>query len=172
MFNRRVLLSALAIIGLLAGGEIAVAKNRHHHDGHALLGAKLHQNGKHSVGKIGNNTVAAEVNNNKVTNMSAGTLPVRKVKSKNKMVSLQPHAVQVAASGEFKLAQVDAYYYGYCFDTPDGEECYWYPASDVVVTDGWVELRARLIRRGGEQRNLLAAKVNLGPLWAGVLVSG
>jgi hypothetical protein len=34
---------------------------------------------------------------------------------------------------------MDVYYYGYCFDTPDALECYWYPAEDIVVTDGWVD---------------------------------
>jgi hypothetical protein len=28
-------------------------------------------------------------------------------------------------------------YYGYCFDTVLDEYCYWYPASDVIVTDTW-----------------------------------
>ena len=138
MFNRRVLLSVLIAITLVAGGGIAIAKNHKHHDGHALLGAKLHQNGKHELGKIGNNTVTAEVNNNKVSRMSAGNLPVKKVRSKQKMANLAG-VMNVAYKGEFKLAQADAYYYGYCFDTPDAEECYWYPADDVVVTDGWVD---------------------------------
>lgn len=138
MFNRRVLLSVLVAIAVMVGGGMAIAKNHKHHDGHALLGAKLHQNGKHEVGKIGNNTVTAQVNNNKVTAMSAGSLPVKKVRSKQKMASL-PEIMHVAYNGEFKIAQADAYYYGYCFDTPDAEECYWYPAEDVVVTDGWVD---------------------------------
>lgn len=138
MFNRRVLLSVLVAIAIMVGGGMAIAKNHKHHDGHALLGAKLHQNGKHEVGKIGNNTVTAQVNNNKVTAMSAGSLPVKKVRSKQKMASL-PEIMHVAYNGEFKIAQADAYYYGYCFDTPDAEECYWYPAEDVVVTDGWVD---------------------------------
>src|ERR1051325_5470317 len=138
MINRRVLLSVLVAIGLIAGGGIAIAKNHKHHDGHALLGAKLHQNGKHELGKLGNNVVSAEVNNNKVTNMTAGNLPAKKVRSKQKLASTS-HILPVAATGEFKLAQVDAYYYGYCFDTPDAEECYWYPAEDVIVTDGWVD---------------------------------
>ena len=138
MFNRRVLLSVLVAIAVMVGGGMAIAKNHKHHDGHALLGAKLHQNGKHEVGKIGNNTVTAQVNNNKVTAMSAGSLPVKKVRSKQKMASL-PEIMHVAYNGEFKIAQADAYYYGYCFDTSDAEECYWYPADDVVVTDGWVD---------------------------------
>ena len=139
MFNRRVLLSALIAAGLIASGGIAIAKNHKHHDGHALLGAKLKQNGKHEVGKIGNNTVTADVNNGKVTAMAAGSLPAKKVRSKNKMASLAPTIIPVAASSEFQLAQAVVYYYGYCFDTPDTEECYWYPADDVIVTDGWVD---------------------------------
>jgi len=138
MFNRRVLLSALLATGLVAGG-VAVAKTHHHHDAHALLGAKIHQNGKHEVGKIGNNTVTAEVSNNKVASMSSGNLPVRKVRSKKKMANIESGIIRVAASGEFNLAQADVYYYAYCFDTPDALECYWYPAEDVIVMDGWVE---------------------------------
>jgi len=140
MFTRRTLLSLLVVAGFFTGAEIAVAKPHHHHDAHALLGAKLKENGKHEIHKIRNNPVTAEVSNNKVVNMTAGNLPVRKVRSKNKMASLQPEIIRVAASGEFKLAQADAYaYYGYCFDTGDALECYWYPAVDVVITDGWVE---------------------------------
>jgi len=138
MFNRRALLSAVMALSLVAGGGIALAKNQHHHDGHAALGTKLHQNGKHEVGKLGNNTVTAEVNNDKVVNMAAGSLPVKKVKSKKKMASV-PGIMTVSAPGGAQFAQADAYYYGYCFDTPDAQECYWYPATDVVITDGWVE---------------------------------
>ena len=139
MFNRRILLSALLTAGLVAGGAVAAAKPHHHHDAHSLLGAKIHQNGKHEVGKIGNNTVTADVTNNKVANMSAGSLPVKKVRSKKKMADVPSGIIPVAASSEFKLAQADVYYYGYCFETPDALECYWYPAADVIVTDGWVE---------------------------------
>jgi hypothetical protein len=41
-------------------------------------------------------------------------------------------------NGEIRLAQATDVYYGYCFDTGLDEYCYWYPASDVVVTDRWV----------------------------------
>ena len=49
-----------------------------------LLGAKINQNGKHEIDRIGNNSVITEVSNKKVVNMSAGSLPVRKVKSNTK----------------------------------------------------------------------------------------
>jgi hypothetical protein len=105
-----------------------------------MLGAKLNQNGKHEIGKAGNATVTAEVSNKKVVNMSAGSLPTRKVKSKKKMASLDLGSIQVAANGEIQLAQtVEVYYYGYCFDAGLDEYCYWYPAVDVIVTDTWIE---------------------------------
>jgi TRAP-type mannitol/chloroaromatic compound transport system substrate-binding protein len=139
MLSRRVLISLVASIGVLVAGGVALAKNQHHNNGHNLLGAKLNQNGKHEIGKAGNATVTAEVSNKKVVNMSAGSLSVRKVKSKKKMAELG--SIQLAANGEIQLAQAVevVYYYGYCFDAGLDEYCYWYPAADVIVTDTWVE---------------------------------
>ncbi|WGR94355.1 hypothetical protein MTX26_33610 [Bradyrhizobium sp. ISRA443] len=119
---------------LLATAGLAAAKNAHHNNGHNLLGEKIHKNGKHEIGKIGNNPVVAEVSNDKVVGMSAGSLPVQKVKSSKKMAGAD--TTQVAANGPIKLAQVTDYY-GYCFDTGVDVECYWYPATDVIVTDPW-----------------------------------
>jgi len=136
MINRRTLVSLALSASLLIVAGAALAKNEHHSDGHNLLGAKLGQNGKHEVGRIGSNAVTAEVNNKKVVGMSAGNLPVKKVKSNKKMAGLDH--LQMAANGEIQLAQVADVYYGYCFDTGLDEYCYWYPASDVVVTVTWI----------------------------------
>ena len=68
--------------------------------------------------------------------MSAGSVPARKVKSNKKLASGDADTVKLAANGPIQLAQVDVYY-GYCFDIGIDEYCYWYPASDVVVTDPW-----------------------------------
>ena len=108
-------------------------------NGPNALGPKLKQNGKHEVGKAGNETVSADVNNGKVVSMTAGSLPVKKVKSKKKMAGLDSGNIKLAAIGNIKLAQVDVYYYGYGFDTGAEEVYYWYPAEYVVVTDSWVE---------------------------------
>ena len=137
MLNRRMLLSfAFASICVLAALQIAVAKNPHHINGHNALGAKINQDGKHQIGTAGKNSVVAEVKSKKVVNMSAGNLPVRKVKSNKKMAGMDD--TKLAANGEFKIAQAEAYY-AYCFDDGLDEYCYWYPASDVIVTDTWVE---------------------------------
>ena len=138
MIKRRTLLSIVASVSLLVAGGVAVAKNQHHNNGHNLLGAKLNQDGKHEIDKAGNATVTAEVRNRKVVNMSAGSLPVQKVKSKKKMAGFEN--IQVATNGEIQLAQVvETYYYGYCFDAGLDVYCYWYPAADVIVTGTWVD---------------------------------
>lgn len=136
MLNRRTTMAIVIGASLLATAGLAVAKNVHHANGHNAVGAKLHQNGKHPIGKIGNDAVVAEVSNDKVVGMSAGSLPVQKVKSNKKMASASD-TVQVAADGPVRLAQADVYY-GYCFDTGIDVYCYWYPSIDVVVTDVWV----------------------------------
>lgn len=113
-------------------------KQHHHMNGHNLLGGKLKQNGRHEVGKAGKEAVNADVSNGKVTNMSAGSLPVQKVKSAKKMARIEEGRVRLAANGPVQIAQVD-YYYAYGFDAGTDVYYYWYPASDVVVTDTWVE---------------------------------
>jgi hypothetical protein len=137
MINRRILLSLTVLASLMVAGGLAIAKNEHHNNGHNLLGAKINQNGKHEIHKIGNNSVVAEVNNKRVVNMTAGSLPVRKVKSNKKMAVEVLDGINVAANGDIRLAQLTDVYYAYCFDTGLDVYCYWYPASDVVVTDTW-----------------------------------
>ena len=98
------------------------------------------KNGKHTIGKAGRNAVVAEVQNQKVVNMTAGNLPVRKVKSSRRMASRDSRILSVAASNASQFAQVFVeFWYAYCFDDGFDDYCYWYPASYVVVTDGWVE---------------------------------
>jgi hypothetical protein len=130
------MVSVVVCLAVLTGAGIAVAKNQRHHDAHNLLGAKLNQDGKHEVGKIGNNSATAEVKGKRVVNMSAGNLPVRKVKSNKKMAGID--RVRLAANGDIELAQVAETYYAYCFDAGLDEVCYWYPAADVIVADTWV----------------------------------
>ena len=140
MLNRRGLLTAAAGIGVLGVAGLAQAKGPHKHvNGHNALGPKLKQNGKHEVGKAGKETVSAEVNGGKVVNMTAGSLPVTKVKSKKKMAGLESSGIKLAANGDVRLAQVDVYYYAYGFDTGTEVVYYWYPAEDVIVTDTWIE---------------------------------
>ena len=138
MFSRRMLFTlALASACAFGTAQVSLAKNPHHNNGHNLLGAKLNQDGKHEVAKIGGNSVTVEVKGKKVVGMSAGNLPVRKVKSSKKMAEQPGGNVRLAANGEIRLAQAEVYY-GYCFDVGLDEYCYWYPATDVVTTDTWI----------------------------------
>ena len=70
MFNRRSMLNLLASCVFIPVSA-AIAKNPHHKNGQSLLGAKLKQNGRHQIDKAGQATVSADVNNGKVTAMSA-----------------------------------------------------------------------------------------------------
>ena len=118
------------------GQKQAKAHKHAHKNGHDLLGAKLKQNGKHEVGKLANRSITAEVRNGKVANMAAGDLPMKRVKSRMKMATLESGGVILAAwGGGFQLAQYTDYYYGYCFDDGVDFTCYWYPAEDVDYVD-------------------------------------
>src|SRR6266436_9361341 len=136
MLNRRTIFKLVVCSSMLMTAGFALTKNSQHNNGHKLLGPKLHQKGKHQVGKIANNAVVAEVSNDKVVGMSAGSLPARKVKSNKKLASGDTGIVKIAANAPIQLAQAD-FYYGYCFDDGIDEYCYWYPAYDVIVTDPW-----------------------------------
>jgi hypothetical protein len=101
-----------------------------HFNGHDLLGANLKKDGKHGVGKLGKESVLAEVKGGKVTNMSAGALPVKHVKSSTKMAR-SDGLIRVGWSLPLQTVQYDQSYYAYCFDDGVNYTCYWYPASDV-----------------------------------------
>ena len=142
MLNRRRIVTAFALTGIIAVSGIAIAKGPHkHQNGHKALGEKLKKNGKHQVGKAGKHSVIAEVNNGKIVNMTAGNLPVKKVKTKKKMVGLDSGNLKFVANGDIQLAQssFEVWYYGYGFDTGEEEYYYWYTADEVIVTETWIE---------------------------------
>jgi hypothetical protein len=117
------------------GGGSGKAKHQHHNkNAHALLGAKLKQNGKHAVGKFKGRDVMAEVRGGKVAAMTAGDLQPKRVRTKTKMAD-SGGLILAAWGGAVQLAQYDSYYYGYCFDDGYDLDCYWYPAEDVDYVD-------------------------------------
>jgi hypothetical protein len=59
MINRRTALGIIASVSTIGGSGVALAKEKHHLDGHALLGDKIKQNGKHKIHKAGNVVVSA-----------------------------------------------------------------------------------------------------------------
>lgn len=123
--------------GQRGGQGAGHAKHQHHHkNAHALLGAKLKQDGKHALGKFKDRDVTAEVKGGKILAMSAGDIQPKRVRSKTKMV-MGPGGFTLASwtPGVLQLAQYDAYDYGYCFDDGYDYDCYWYPADDVAYQD-------------------------------------
>ena len=71
-----------------AGKERGKGHKHKQMNGHNLLGAKLKQNGKHAVGKLANRDVTVDVKNGKVAAMQAGDLPMKRVKTKQKMAMI------------------------------------------------------------------------------------
>jgi len=135
MINRRVALGLIASAGAIGTPRIAVAKEKHHVNGHALLGPKIKQNGKHKIHTAGKADVFAEVNNGKVVGVTAAGMQVKKVKSRQKLADTA--AGLILAS--MRLAQVDVYYYGYWVYDAIADYYYWFPADVVIVDTTWVD---------------------------------
>jgi hypothetical protein len=141
MISRRTILAVLASTGMIAVSGAALAKKqKKHQNGHALLGDKIKQNGKHKLPKAGKVDVSVEVTSGKVASLTAahptkGNLQVRKVKSRQKLAETAP-AVILAG---MKLAQGADWYYGYWFvDDEEDDWYYWFTADDVIVDDTWI----------------------------------
>src|SRR5215469_12836992 len=89
MLHRRAVLSLIASAGAISAPQILLAKEKHHHNGNALLGGKVKQNGKHKIHTAGKADVFAEVSNGKVVSVSAAGMQVRKVKTRQKLAESQ-----------------------------------------------------------------------------------
>ncbi|QEL26223.1 hypothetical protein FQV39_29175 [Bosea sp. F3-2] len=156
MINRRAALGLLASAGTVALAANALAqpankdgkekKPKKHQSGSKLLGAKVKQNGKHKLAQSGSVDVEVEVKGGKVASLTAkhaqkGNLPVRKVKSKQRLAELAgPNLVLAAADdGAFRVAQYADWYYGYEFTDGTEDWYYWFTADEVYVDDTWVE---------------------------------
>jgi hypothetical protein len=135
MINRRTALGLIVSVGTIAASAGALAKEKHHFNGHALLGAKINQNGKHKIHTAGKVDVFAEVNNGKVVGVSAAGMQVKKVKSRQKLAEMTPRSILAS----MRLAQVDVYYYGYWVYDPVADYYYWFPAEAVIVDATWVD---------------------------------
>ncbi len=125
MINRRLVLGMIAAATAIDASRIALAKEKHHLNGKDLLGERIKQNGKHKIHTTANKVdVFAEVNNGKVTAVTAAGMQVKKVKSRQKLAETTP-GITLAS---MQLAQADVYYYGYwVYDRPGkrslGESC-------------------------------------------------
>ena len=134
MIDRRSALTLIGSASTLGVPELALAKEKHHHDGNALLGAKIKQNGKHKIHTAGKADVFAEVSNGKVVGISAAGMQVKKVKTRQKLAD----SSGVILAG-MQLAQADVYYYGYWVYDPVGDYYYWFTSDVVIVDTTWTD---------------------------------
>lgn len=137
MLHRRAVLSLIASAGTLSASRIALAKEKHHHDGKALLGAKIKQNGKHKIHAAGKVDVFAEVNNGKVVGVSATGMQVKKVKTRQKLA--EPQTVPRLVLAGMQVAQTDVYYYGYWVYDPVADYYYWFTSDVIIVDNTWID---------------------------------
>jgi hypothetical protein len=135
MIHRRAALGLLASVSTLGASGIALAKEKHHLNGNALLGAKIKQNGKHKIHTAGKADVFAEVSNGKVVGVSAAGLQVKKVKTRQKLAETTPGLILAG----MQVAQTDVYYYGYWVYDPVGDYYYWFTSDVVIVDNTWVD---------------------------------
>jgi hypothetical protein len=132
VINRR---TALGIVGAstIGASGVALAKEKHHLNGNALLADKIKQNGKHKIHKAGNADVYAEVSNGKVVGISAAGMQVKKVKSSQKLAETAPELILAG----MQLAQTQVYYYGYWVYDPVADYYYWFTSDVVIVDASW-----------------------------------
>jgi len=135
MLHRRTVLGLIASASTIGASRVALAKEKHHHNGHALLGAKIKQNGKHKIHTAGKADVFAEVSNGKVVGLSAAGMQVKKVKTRQKLADTTPGPILAS----MQLAQTEVYYYGYWLYDPVADYYYWFPAEVVIVDTTWVD---------------------------------
>jgi len=135
MINRRTALGMIASVSTIGASGVALAKEKHHLNGQALLGDKIKQNGKHKLHTAGKVDVFAEVNNGKVVGVTAPGMQVKKVKSRQKLAETTPSLMLAS----LQLAQADVYYYGYWVYDPVADYYYWFPADVVIVDSSWID---------------------------------
>src|SRR2546421_7027170 len=97
---------------------------------------KIKKNGKHKIHTTGKKAdVSAEVNNGKVTSVTAAGMQVKKVRSRQKLADTTP-GITLAS---MQLAQADIYYYGYWVYDDLTDYYYWFPAEYVIVDSSWID---------------------------------
>jgi hypothetical protein len=134
MINRRTALGVIASASGIVCSSLVLAKEKHHLNGNALLGAKIKQNGKHKIHTAGKVDVFAEVSNGKVMGVSAQGMQVKKVKTTQKLAETTPGLILAS----MQLAQTDVYYYGYWVYDPVADYYYWFTSDVVIVDTSWV----------------------------------
>ena len=136
MLKRRAVLGLLASATTLAatGAAVAKEKEKKHHDGNALLGEKIKQNGKHKIHSAGKKEVFAEVSNGKVVAITASGMQVKKVKSRKKLAEVNPGVILAG----MEVAQAEVFYYGYWVYDADYDYYYWFTSDVVIVDTTWV----------------------------------
>jgi hypothetical protein len=140
--SRRNSMTILAAALFPALSSSVYAKGKHHHkDGKKLLGAKIKNKGSHVIDKNGPTTVSFEVRDGKIAGMKArhekkGDLPVKKYKSKKKMVAQAPTGIVAVQYTPVQDTYLGVTWIGYSYyDDFGDEQIYWVPYDMVLDGD-------------------------------------
>ena len=87
-------------------------------NGHQLLRTHM-KDDTYAMGRLATNLVVAKIENGKVVDMSAGGLPMKRVK----VLTPDPSVLRD----------------GYCFAAQSEFTCYWYAPNDVIEDSSWYE---------------------------------
>lgn len=136
-----VALAGAALIPALS--QFAFAKGKHQHkDGKSLIADKIKTNGKHVIEKKGPHTVSLDVKDGKVAGMHVkhdkkGDLPVKKYKTKKKMVAqAQPQGFVRVGYMQVQDTYLGTTYIGYAYYDDYGDEViYWFPYDMILDGD-------------------------------------
>jgi hypothetical protein len=131
----------VAICGLLALGNVAVAATKaNHHDAKRMVGENLKQDGRHDIDHKGKYTTAVEVRNGKVAavhvkHSEKGEISVKKYKTHRKMAQSVRGNLVYASYVLTQNQDLGTVYIGYSYVDDDGnEEIYWFP--EEMILDG------------------------------------
>lgn len=121
-------------------GKEQKVKGHKHHDGKALVGDKIRQDGKHQFHQNGKDTAFVNVKGGKITGVTVthsekGNVPVKKYKSTKKMAEGAVGGMQLVSFVVAQAQDLGTTWIGYAYVDDYGyETIYWFPYE--MIYDG------------------------------------
>ena len=123
------------------GGQKEQKAKHKHENGQALVGDKIKTNGKHKFHEHGKHSAYVNVSNGKIAGVSVthsekGEVPVKKYKTKQKMVDASGGGIQRVSLMLTQSEYLGTTYIGYSYIDDWGEEIiYWFPYDMILDGD-------------------------------------
>ena len=138
--TRRLLMTGLALSGVIGFSDVSFAKGKHHHhNGAKLVGDKRKSNGPHVIDKSDKHTVSVDIKDTKIAafhvkHANKGDLPVKKYKTNKKLA--RADRMQYVSFVQVQDTYLGMTYIGYSYvDDYGDEQIYWYPYDMILDGD-------------------------------------